>query len=81
MSTDSKLAELINRRDAERSSSSLFLLFLVFLVLKLTGVIAWSWVWVTAPLWGPAGLMIGFLFGTALIIWVTLLVKKLFRRS
>ncbi len=29
------------------------LLFLVFLVLKLTGVIAWSWWWVTAPLWVP----------------------------
>lgn len=29
------------------------LLFLVFLVLKLTGVIAWSWLWVTAPLWIP----------------------------
>lgn len=26
-------------------------LFVVFLVLKLCGVIAWSWVWVTAPLW------------------------------
>jgi Flp pilus assembly protein TadB len=29
------------------------LLFLVFLVLKLCGVIAWSWWWVTAPLWIP----------------------------
>ena len=30
-------------------------LFLLFLVLKLTNVIAWSWWWVTAPLWiGPA---------------------------
>ena len=29
------------------------LLFLVFLVLKLLGKIAWSWWWVTAPLWGP----------------------------
>lgn len=28
-------------------------LFIVFLVLKLVGVIAWSWVWVTAPLWIP----------------------------
>jgi hypothetical protein len=27
------------------------LLFLVFLVLKLIKVIAWSWWWVTAPLW------------------------------
>ena len=31
------------------------LLFVVFLVLKLTDVIAWSWWWVTAPLWIPAG--------------------------
>lgn len=29
------------------------LLFLVFLVLKLTYVIDWSWWWITAPLWGP----------------------------
>jgi hypothetical protein len=28
------------------------LLFLVFLVLKLTKVIDWSWWWVTAPIWG-----------------------------
>lgn len=27
--------------------------FIVFLVLKLCGVIAWSWWWVTAPLWIP----------------------------
>lgn len=26
-------------------------LFLVFLVLKLTKVIDWSWWWVTSPLW------------------------------
>lgn len=26
-------------------------LFIVFLVLKLCGVIDWSWWWVTAPLW------------------------------
>ena len=27
------------------------LLGLAFIVLKLTGVIDWPWVWVTAPLW------------------------------
>ena len=27
------------------------ILFLVFLVLKLTDVIDWSWWWVTCPLW------------------------------
>ncbi len=31
------------------------ILFIVFLVLKLTGYITWSWWWITAPLWaGPA---------------------------
>lgn len=29
------------------------LLFLVFLVLKLTDVIDWSWWWVSAPMWIP----------------------------
>lgn len=28
------------------------LLALVFIVLKLTGTIDWSWWWVTSPLWG-----------------------------
>ena len=32
--------------------------FLVFLVLKLTKVIDWSWWWVTAPLWGQLALTI-----------------------
>jgi hypothetical protein len=32
------------------------LLFLVFLVLKLTHVIAWSWLWVTCPLWASFAL-------------------------
>ena len=37
-------------------------MFLIFLTLKLSGVIAWSWWWVTAPLWGVfALLLIGFL--------------------
>lgn len=31
-------------------------LFLVFLILKLTDKIDWSWWWVTAPLWISAGL-------------------------
>lgn len=28
-------------------------LFVVFLVLKLTHLIDWSWWWVTAPIWIP----------------------------
>jgi hypothetical protein len=33
------------------------MLFLIFLVLKLTGVIAWSWFWVTCPLWAGLALI------------------------
>jgi hypothetical protein len=36
---------------ASNSGSLVGLTFLVFLVLKLTGVIDWSWWWVTSPLW------------------------------
>jgi hypothetical protein len=33
-------------------------LFLIFLVLKLTETIDWSWWWVTSPLWIPIALVI-----------------------
>ncbi len=33
-------------------------LFIVFLVLKLTNTIDWSWWWVTSPLWISAGFII-----------------------
>jgi hypothetical protein len=32
------------------------ILFIIFLVLKLTNVIDWSWWWVTSPLWIGAGI-------------------------
>jgi len=36
------------------------ILFVVFLVLKLVGVITWSWWWVTCPLWIGFALVISF---------------------
>jgi hypothetical protein len=33
-------------------------LAIAFIVLKLTGVIAWSWWWVLAPLWIPWAIFI-----------------------
>jgi hypothetical protein len=29
------------------------IVFIIFLVLKLTDKIDWSWIWVTSPLWLP----------------------------
>lgn len=37
------------------------ILFLIFLTLKLTGHITWSWWLVTAPLWGPIAFVIVFI--------------------
>lgn len=37
------------------------LLTIVFIVLKLTGVVAWSWAWVLSPLWISAALAVAFL--------------------
>ncbi len=33
-------------------------LFVIFLVLKLVHAVAWSWWWVTAPLWIDGGLTV-----------------------
>ena len=43
------------------------LLGLAFIVLKLTGVIAWSWLWVTAPLWGALAIVVLSFVGA--LIW------------
>jgi len=46
------------------------LLFLAFLVLKLTGVITWSWWLVTAPLWAAAALYLIFVVVLGGVAWV-----------
>ena len=44
------------------------ILFIVFLILKLTGHIDWSWWWVTSPLWIPIVIVLVFLVIVALIL-------------
>jgi hypothetical protein len=39
------------------NSGILTILFVVFLTLKLTGNIDWSWWWVTSPLWLPLAIL------------------------
>ena len=34
------------------------LLGIVFIVLRLTGIINWSWIWVLAPIWIPIAIVI-----------------------
>jgi hypothetical protein len=56
------------------------LIFIVFLVLKLCGVIDWSWWWVTAPLWGPFALLIAGLFIYLMIAVIIALVRYCIRK-
>lgn len=49
------------------------IVFVVFLVLKLTHVVDWSWWWVTAPVWVPLGI--------ATIGCLLILIAKLIDRS
>lgn len=50
------------------------ILFIVFLVLKLTGNIDWSWWWVTSPIWIPFALV----FGIIVIVLFIFLIAIIF---
>ena len=50
------------------------LLLLAFIVLKLTGVISWSWWWVLAPAWLPIALVL-------LLLAVSLVYMKIKMRN
>lgn len=44
------------------------LLQITFIILKLCGVINWSWIWVLAPLWGGIALVLIILIVIAIIM-------------
>jgi hypothetical protein len=54
-------------------------LFLIFLVLKLTGktvVATWSWWWVTAPLWGGLVIVLVIFLIGLLFIGLSMLLNR-----
>jgi len=52
------------------------LLTIVFIVLKLVGVISWSWLWVLSPIWIPIGIGLILYIIAALFIGIAWLVNK-----
>lgn len=52
------------------------LLAIAFIVLKLMGIIKWSWLWVLSPLWIPTAIVILVL----LVILAVHLIKKSVRK-
>ena len=59
----------MSKKNNSSSGSICFtgLLTIVFIVLKLTGYIAWSWWWVLSPLWISAGIMTLVLVGMLIV--------------
>jgi hypothetical protein len=55
------------------------LLTIVFITLKLTGYITWSWWWVLSPIW--ISWIFIFLFLIIVIVWAVMQDKKGFRRK
>lgn len=49
-------------------------LFLIFMILKLTNTIDWSWWWVTSPLWIPLALAAAILAIVGLIAFIIYLI-------
>lgn len=56
--------------------SAIGLLGVLFVGLKLTGYIDWSWWWVTLPFWGGAALVIGILLIALIIGVIAVLLEK-----
>lgn len=66
----------VNTTNVGCSGSIPVTLFIVFLVLKLVGVISWSWLWVTSPLWIPLALVVAVILVG--LIFVAIFGKKHF---
>ena len=52
------------------------LLAITFIVLKLTGVIDWSWIWVLCPLWIGAGVIVTAIIISCVIGKILMIKKK-----
>jgi hypothetical protein len=66
-----------NNSNASSGVSVFTLLGVLFIGLKLTKVIEWSWWWVTVPFWGGLGLIIAIsLFVFILTFIIAILERK-----
>jgi hypothetical protein len=72
----------MQKRSSGGCGSFLFLLFFLFLALKLTDAVDWSWWWVTSPLWLPAALGLVLVLGLSVAgVSIYKLVTKLLKKK
>lgn len=55
----------MNKQAINNAARSTYALAVLFIGLKLTGYIGWSWVWVLCPLWAPPAV---YVLGLPLIV-------------
>ena len=53
-------------------------LTIVFIVLKLTNVISWSWIWVLSPLWISVAIFILVMIIMLAVITIAYIIKEIF---
>ena len=56
------------------------LLAVAFIVLKLPGVINWSWLWVLAPIWIPTAITLAIIVTVLIVVLVKETLRALERR-
>lgn len=67
---------MVKEKVVYRGPGILGILGVAFVVLKLIGVINWSWWWVTAPFWGPFALVLVVL----VIVGILLVIQELLNK-
>lgn len=67
----------MKQSQSQAGVTTLGLLGVMFVALKLTGVISWSWWWVTLPFWGGAALILSIIILAGLGLFLTLAVKDM----
>lgn len=75
--------QLFNERMNSKNGFSInmswgFLTSLIFMILKLTDVVDWSWWFVTMPLWLPYALVIGFFLIIIVAYLVLVLIQSIY---
>lgn len=65
------------QQQEQRHSGGIFwtLLAVAFIVLKVTHLIDWPWVWVLAPIWIPAGIVLA----AIVVVLIVVLTKEALR--
>lgn len=72
-----------NNNKSSGSSGGIFwtLLTVAFIVLKVTHLIDWPWVWVLAPIWIPVGIVLAAIVVVLIVVLTKEAIRSLKRRN